>query len=297
MIVLKNEFIELKILKKGVTFVSFKTLKDNINIITSYKDIEAYDKDRGPYLGALIGPLAGRTHVNQYGLTLDANNGPNHLHGGFNPLSEVCFDVEENESSAVFTALHLDVYYRIIVRLDKTSVVLELYASPRTSSPINLTNHMYFNLLGENHLDAHRIKLNADFYSYVNENMLSTNTLMSVTDSVFDLRNGSDLKDILSQDHPQFKRTGHIDHSFKTNELELKAGHKTLNIKATMPYMHLYLANYFDESFVDEHGRLAKNHASIAIEPQYLPNDIDMPFYDETNPYQEKITYTITFDD
>ena len=295
MITLRNDFLELKILKKGVTFVSFKTLKDDINIITSYKDIDEFDNDRGPYLGALIGPLAGRTHVNQYGLNLDANNGPNHLHGGFDPLSEVEFEVDATEEDAVFTGTHQNVAYTVKVFLEDETVVLDLHAIPQEKTPLNLTNHMYFNLLGENDLNHHFVKLDADYYSFVNENLLSTNTLMSVTDSVFDLREGAYVKDLLIQDHPQFKRTRHIDHSFKTNTLTLKTDHKTLKVQATMPYMHMYFSNYFDESFIDEHGRLAKNHAAIAIEPQYLPNDIDMPMYDKDAPYHETIRYTVSF--
>lgn len=293
MITLRNDFLEVKILKLGVTFVSFKSLQDDINIITAYKEHENY-KVNDPYLGSLIGPLAGRTKPGSYGLDLDINNPPNHLHGGKNGLNLCMFDVEAKEDEAIFTKLHQDVFYTITVALKDNQVVLDLKATPQKELPINLTNHMYFNLLGENDLKNHTIQLKADKYSSISEAKLNTYDLRDVSNSVFDLRETKEVMDLINRTHPQFEITRHIDHSFKASEVVLNAHHKTLKIKATMPFMHLYFANYFDEGFIDEKGRKAKNHASIAIEPQYLPNDQNMPRYDETHPYHETITYTLS---
>lgn len=295
MITLSNDILELKILKRGVTFTSFKHLKDNLNIITAYQNIEDYEDNSGPYLGALVGPLAGRTEPNQYGLDLDINNPPNHLHGGTNGLSFTDFDAEVKDNKAIFKTHHNHVAYEITVSLDENKVILDMKATPdvEKDAVLNLTNHMYFNLQGTNDLNEHQIKLEADKVSYLNEKMLNTYNLQDVTDTVFDLREYQDLSVLLNKTHPQFDISRHIDHSFYANKVKLKADTKELTVEAKAPFMHLYFANYFDENFIDEHGRKAKNHASIAIEPQYLPNDLDMKVYTSDNPYHETITYTL----
>ena len=296
MIKLQNDDLEVEICCEGVKFVSIKTRKDNINNITSYKDRSMYHQDYGAYLGALVGPLAGRTQAGSYGLDLDINNPPNHLHGGSDGLSHHVFDVTQTKTKAIFTKEVADVFYEITIELEALTIHVDLKARPKKEAVINLTYHPYFNLSGENHLENHSIQMDCEKVSYLNEQMLNTNRLEPVEGSIFDFNQAKDIFSFLSETHPQFDITRHLDHSFKTQSLILKTKDKQLHVQTTTPFIHLYLANYFDENFVDEKNRPAKNHASLAIEPLYLPNDPQMKKYDASNPYHEQFTLTFSFD-
>ena len=294
MVTLNNGILEVEILEKGVTIKSFKNLNDNINITTAYKNIEDY-QDNPLYLGALIGPLAGRTAQNRYGETLEINNAPNQLHGGTDGLHSQIFTVKDKtETEATFELKHKDVHYVIKLSLDNNNLILDMHATPKTDKRLNLTNHMYFNLLGEDNLNQHSVILSADKVSLHNENMQNDGNLIDVKDTVFDLNEKKNVKDLLMQKHPQFEMTRHIDHSFLANEVTLFAGKKSLKVKATTPYMHLYFANYFDEQAIGEKGYPLQNYSAIAIEAQYVPNDIDMPVYNKDKPYHETIVYTLS---
>lgn len=292
MITIKNEWIELEILKRGVTFKSFKRLKDNVNIITAYQDLNDFQNNE-VYLGSCIGPLAGRTAQGVYDLDLDLNDGIYHLHGGKNGISTQIFDVEEIKDAAIFTLISDGIDYKITVSLMENTVKIDFLVIPEFERPINMTNHMYFNLMGTDHINDHRLQVEASEVSLHNKDMFNDGTFIDVEGSVFDLRGSQLVSDILKGTHPQFAMTRHIDHTFRSQNLILKAKDKTLKIHGTMPGMHIYLANFFDEAFKDEQGRLAKNNASIAIEPQYFPNDPKMPVYSKENPYKESITYTL----
>lgn len=293
MITLRNNKLEVEIMKQGVTFVSFKSLSDGVNITTAFNSKEAYDVN-GVYLGALIGPLAGRTSPNRYGSNLDVNNPPNHLHGGKNGLHLKVFDVEQTDTKAIFTLNDDGVYYEINVSLEDDTLLLDMKATPSQARRLNLTNHMYFNLLNEENLDNHQVELIAEKVSYVTEDILNVGNLVAVKDTAFDLNKKTSVKDILSRTNEQFEITRHIDHSYLANKVRLFAKNKTLSIEATAPAMHLYFGNYLEGSGIDSKGRDIQNHQSLAIEPQYFPNDIDLPEYTKDKPFHETIKYTYT---
>ena len=292
MVEIKNNFIQLEILPLGVTFKTFKLLSDDINIITAYEDINQY-KNNEVYLGSCIGPLAGRTAQGMYGLDLDENNDGYHLHGGNNGISSQVFDVKEIDQGAIFTLKNDGIDYTVTVSLKEHDVILNFKAVPETNRPINMTNHMYFNLLGTDNIKEHNIQVEASKVSLHNKDMFNDGNHVEVQGTVFDLQEEQSLADILKKTHPQFEMTRHIDHTFLGQKLTLSAGKKSLKIQGTMPAIHVYLANFFDESFKDEHGRLAKNFSSVAVEAQYVPNDPKMPVYSSENPYEETITYTL----
>ena len=293
MITLNNGVIEVSILKHGVTIVSFKHLKDDINVVTRYHDIWDY-KANASYLGSVIGPLAGRTEQDRYGKDLELNDAPNHLHGGSNGLHNQEFVCKQDGNVAVFTKVLDGVFYKVKIKIDHNHCIMEFEAIPDDSATLNLTNHMYFNLLGTNTLDHHSITVNADRVSYLNDNKVNTGDLRAVENSIFDLRNPKLITQLLHEDHDQFKISRHIDHAFLGNQVVLSTPGKELSVKATTPYVQLYLSNYFDEGFLNEHQQLAANHSSVAIEPQYLPNDSNMKRYTHENPYKEIIVYTLS---
>lgn len=310
-ITLKTECAEARILTLGATVTTFK-LNNDVNIVTSYRNYEDYINN-AVYLGSSVGPLAGRTReglivTDDTTLVLSQNNGSAHLHGGYAGISTRNFNIKslyDDEEPIVILEGDFNhetdgypglIHYEVIFRLEGSSLSISYTATPSVKMPLNLTNHMYFDLLGEGDLSNHHLCVEADAVAYLGQDLCSDGTLLDVSDTVFDLRHNPSLKEVLEGDHEQFQYTRHLDHNYQLNgdkTVVLSARDKTLTIETTCPAVQIYYANYFDETFKNSLGRVATNHSAIAIEPEHLPGG-NVPWYSEKNPYQEVTTYTLT---
>lgn len=309
-ITLQTKEAEVKILTLGGTITSFK-LTDDINVVTSYMNYDDY-LDNKVYLGSSVGPLAGRTRegiisLKDTTLHLSQNNGSAHLHGGFNGLSSRNLTIKslydddepivvlEGDFSHEQDGYPGNVSYEIIYRLEGSALSISYTATPSCSMPLNLTNHMYFDLLGHGDLSQHHLHVDAEEVAYLDESLCTNGTFIDVTDTVFDLRSNPSLESVLQGYHPQFENTRHVDHNYQLNgdkRVLLSAMNKSLLIETSCPAVQIYFANYFDESFKNGQGQFALNHSAIAIEPEYLPGS-SVPWYSEENPYSEVTTYTL----
>lgn len=311
---ISNDFLEAKILNRGGTLIYLAMKKDKRNIVVRNKDINDYIVNRG-FLGACIGPLAGRTEEGKFTLNdkdyqLDKNVGNDHLHGGFMGLSKLFLTVVElNSNKITLIGTHdytqqgypSKIDYQIKYELMEDSLLLTMEASPDKECPINLTNHSYFNLSQEETINNHILKLDSKEIVTVKENGCNSNIHLNVKDTVFDFNQSEKLGDILKLNHEQFKITKHIDHTYildkdSTITLFEPKTKKQLSIKSNAPTAQIYLANYFDETLTDEFDRKIKAHCGVAIEPQNIPNEINLSskgIYSHENPFNLQIEYEL----
>lgn len=313
-ITLENNNIKVKFLALGGIITHFSSKKDNINCVMRFGDLNDYIINRG-FLGATVGPLAGRTEfakfkINDREYQLDQNVPPHHLHGGINGLSKREFTIkEQSDTYVLFNDYYdytksgypgtLNTYIKYSIHENTFSI--EITAVPSTTMPINITNHTYFNLDGDSTIKHHHLSVIADEVVYVSENGSNTSNIKSVENSVFDLNKTQKIESILKQTHPQFEITRHLDHTYINNSnsvvtLYNNQKSKSLTIDFTAPAFQIYLANYFDGTLIDEHNRYIQKNAAIAIEPQNIPNEINIfgkQLYDAVNPFESKISYTL----
>lgn len=300
-ITLSNGIIEVQVLDVGASLYSFKSLKDGINCVINHKDLNKY-YDNTTYLGASIGPLGGRTSQGVYGLNLSQNDGINHLHGHTQGLHHQRFDYKANEDFVVFTkrvdhsvdGYNGSVKYEITYKLDGNSLVLEMKAWPDNPMPLNLTNHSYFNLSGEDTIHNHEFQLSGDAISFVSETMENYGNLVDVKGTLFDFNEFTSLGEFLPKHHEQYAITKHLDHGFMGSKCVIRSYRKSLEMSTSLPSIQVYLANFFErEGVVDGLGRVAKDHAALTIEPQYLPNDPDLEIFTSECPYHSVTRYTL----
>src|SRR5579864_881501 len=134
---------------------------------------------------------------------LTTNNGANHLHGGVKGFDKVLWKAEPFErdggTGVIFTylsadgeegypgALEASVAYTLSPRNELT---LEYTARADRATPINLTNHSYFNLAGRGHGDIlqHQLRLDADLYTPTDETQIPTGEIAAVAGTPFDFR-------------------------------------------------------------------------------------------------------------
>lgn len=314
---MSNQFIEIKALNYGGTITSFKLMDVGINVVVAYDDKADY-KENEFYLGSNVGPLAGRTCKGQYTLDekliqLDLNNNGNHLHGGNTRLDHMFFDVyyedDDRFPSLVFiqtvdydqtdSGYFGQIKYIITMKLVANTLILNHKAYPSQKMPLNVINHMYFNLGQHETILDHVLEVDSSYVVELDENMCPTEKIIPVVNTAFDFRTAQNIGKRIKKSHPQFEISRNVDHMYiledkKTVTLYDTKTRQALNITTTGDGAVIYLGNYFDGGFVDETGKQARNHSGIAIEPCHFPLNIGRDrFYDEESPFEMTTTYVL----
>lgn len=164
-------------------------------------------------------------------------------------------------------------------------------------TPINMTNHTYWNLSGDfkiKNIRTHRLKLECDKYLVQNEHQIPTGEIKSVEDSVYDFRSGGEKAPLLITANDRLdgavKHAGEngIDDCFVINRPENNTGgdnilrdacrlihHSTgreLKISTTQNCLIVYTGNFLPKDSQDLH----KQYAAICLEPGQFNNAVNM---------------------
>merc|ERR1719422_11210 len=168
-------------------------------------------------MGAVVGRVANRIADAKFVLdgqeyTLAKNNGPNALHGGIVGIDKVNWRSSVNQDEGTVTFSHIskdgdegypgDVLYNVRYSLDSEGgVKIQFSAMVSAPTPINLANHVYFNLAGQNSgasgLNDHVMRMAANHYTPVSDKLIPTGEVASVAGTVFDLRSPTVLGSVL----------------------------------------------------------------------------------------------------
>lgn len=298
--------IELKVSEFGATLVSLKIPDKNgtfADIILGFDNLEGYINDAA-YLGVTAGRYANRIANGKFTLegkeyTLATNDGKNHLHGGVKGFGKQVWKGEElktNEGKGVkLTYLSKDGEEGYPGNLESTveyilndNNELKIVLKPKTdkATPVNLTNHAYFNLKGEGNgtILEHKLQLNAKEFTPVDNGLIPTGEIKSVEGTPLDF---TQLQTIGSRiDKVDKKFSGGYDHNFiitKSEEplsmvckvVEPESG-RVMEIYATMPGAQFYSGNFLN-GFKGKGGKAYNQHYAFCIEPQYYPDSPNKP--------------------
>lgn len=278
------------------------------------------------YYGATIGRVAGRIElgkatINGESIQFAKNNGENHLHGGFEGFDLQKFDykiIEQAEQVCVEFSLY-DVaghnHYPGNLSLKVTFIyneanewTVEYEAVTDAPTLFNPTNHVYFNLNGDNEqsIENHYLQVASQRYMPLKSDTMPVGSLESVEDTVFDLREPVLLSKRVRADEPQFAYTKGYDHPWLLEKVADKA-HATIALPAknrkiemvtsevaVVIYTHGYLTN-IDKIWQQP----LKAFAGITLETQNLPNAINNPLFGDTvllpgEVYTSRTTYKLT---
>jgi aldose 1-epimerase len=271
------------------------------DVVVGFKSIDDYLKAKGIYHGAIIGRVAGRIAGGKFDLngatySLPLNSPPNQLHGGVNGFHNQVWDViAVNDTSIILTYLSVDgemgypgnLTVKSTYALNsKNELSMELSATTDKSTPINLTNHAFFNLGGEGSgtILNHILTIPAQYICPVSADRISTGNLMHVKKTPFDFRKpkpiGKDL--ILEKADEQLKFAGGFDHHFvlskkKCNVMKLAAtatdpqSGRKMEVFTDEPCIHLFSANFFKGDDIGKMGKPINFRESFALETQRFP--------------------------
>jgi aldose 1-epimerase len=255
-----------------------------------------------PFFGAIAGRVANRIAKGKFTLdgkeyTLATNNGPNHLHGG-----KVGFDkrVWKAEASDLGDRKALVLKYTskdgeegypgtvdatiTYVLNDSNEWQIEYKATTDKATPINLTQHAYFNLGGHDSgtiLD-HSMKIEADYYTPTDETLIPTGKIDPVEGTPFDFRSptpigkniemikatprGYDLNYVLRGEAGKLRPAAEVS--------EPKSG-RIMKVSTTEPGVQFYSGNFLDGKQKGKGGVKYKQYAGFCLETQHYPDSIN----------------------
>ena len=305
---IKNDKLQVDILSFGASILSMKVFSNNEwhETTVQYENLNDYKNKNTYYLNSIIGPHSGRIKDGKYKIndtvvTLDTNDRGNHLHGsstGFHTLDFklkqqsdhqlVLFTKDENNSCDITVAFGIN----------ETSLNIEYDVHTYIDQVMNMTQHTYFNLSGEDIIKNHEILVPADKVCFLDASG-APEKLVDV-EGAFDLRIKTLLKNKMLLDDAQFEITDNIDHPFLIEDghvlLESKKTNLGVSISSSAPYVVVYTGNYLLSENEFKNLGPSKKHQAVAIEPQSLPNDVNLGLGRQqvvraNEKYNHKITY------
>lgn len=284
MVVLENEALRVELMPYGARLTSI-VVKDwgPHSVILGLADEEAYRADTD-YLGAVIGRyanrLASRLNIDGEVFDLEANEGALTLHGGPGGFSEKDWDVKSSEENfAVLDLISPDgdqgfpglVHARLTIGIEGPRVTLVLEAETTRPTPVSLTAHPYFNLLGEGTIREHTLQLRgAEGVVLVDGRLMPLGEIAPLVGGALDFSSAVDLGariDVLGEglDHCLFTPNG------LQAILSHEAAGRSVAITSDAPGVQLYTGQKLSEPH--------QAFGGMAIEPQSLPDGPNHPSF------------------
>jgi aldose 1-epimerase len=295
------------------------------DVTLGYDTLPEYEKDKS-YLGALVGRYANRIRAGRFSLdgrdyTLAQNAGGNHLHGGMRGFNKAVWFVEPFEESGDLGLVleHVspagDEGYpgtlraRVTYRLTETGeLAIDFLATADAATPVNLTQHAYFNLAGSGSGDIldHVLELNASRFTPVDETLIPTGELRTVRGTPFDFSTPETVGSRIGASDEQLRLAGGYDHNFVLDraagaELSLAArltdpvSERGVDIHTTEPGIQFYTGNFLDGTVMGKGGVPHRYRSGLALETQHFPNSPNEPAFPTTilRPGQEHRSRTV----
>lgn len=286
------------------------------DVALGLSDAQSY-AERSPYFGALIGRVGNRIADGQFELDgvpyrLATNNTPDgipcHLHGGEQGFDKVFWDTEpleiEGEDALRLRYLSRDgeegypgnltveVTYRVGVD-NRLEITYE--AKTDQATPVNLTNHTYFNLAGEGDATIldHELHIAARRYTPVNSGLIPTGEIASVRGTPLDFTKSTPIGKRINEEDTQLKFGGGYDHNFVLDSggssspvkvasvLEPESG-RFMEVFTTEPGLQFYSGNFLDGSLEGKTGRSYLWRSAFCLETQHFPDSINQPAFPST---------------
>ncbi len=300
--------MQLSLLNYGGT-VTKLLVKDKVgkfgDVVFGYDSLSGYTQKGNPYFGCLVGRYANRIANAKFTLDgkeyqLAANDNGNTLHGGLKGYDKVMWKAEKlaGDSSIKLTYNSKDgeegypgnLVAEVVYTLTSADEVkIEYKATTDKPTPVNLTNHCYFNLSagGEPTIENHQLVLNADRYTPVNDKLIPTGKIDSVSGTPMDFKTAK----AIGKDLAAVK--GGYDHNWilnKTgNELSLAAtlyyapAGRLMEMYTTEPAVQFYSGNFLDGTLkVTKKGIQYPQHGALCLEAQHYPDSPNEPSFPNT---------------
>jgi aldose 1-epimerase len=289
---------------------------DFADIVIGYETSAEYLNTTEIYYGTLIGRYGNRIADGQFTLndsvyTLAKNNGENHLHGGIKGFNNVVWDAKKlDDQTLELTYLSVDgeegypgnLNVKVVYKLtNDNELKVEYWATTDKPTPINLTQHSFFNLKGAGNGDVndHIMQIMADAYTPVDSTLIPTGEIANVDGTPFDFRTPTTIGARINDDHIQMKYGNGYDHNWVLNKAEggltyaakvvEPASGRTLEVYTNEPGMQFYGGNFMTGNDTGKGGKVFAFRGAFCLETQHFPDSPNKPQFPSTilNPGEE----------
>jgi len=274
-----------------LTSLKIQIADEERDVILGFDDLDEYTsadyKSNCPYFGALIGRYGNRINKGKFKIDdkefqLNCNLGEHHLHGGFEGFDKKVWKAEilsDSELKLSYTSpdgeehfpgnLAIEVVYALT---SENELQIKYQAVTDQTTPINLTQHSYFNLSKQpTDILDHMLKINTDYILETDDLLIPGGQLLEVENTVFDFRTKKTIRQDIEElenydDCFAFKES--TENPRKVAELTDEKDTLTMEIYTTFPGLQLYTGKYIDSGIKKKFGP----YAGVALEGQGYPD-------------------------
>ena len=270
------------------------------DVVLGYDDPLDYEGPAGTFFGATVGRHANRIANGSFELNgivyqLDKNNGNNNLHSGLDFWSFRIWDVNEVTENSIRFGLfspdgdqgfpgNVDVEVEYTLTEDNR-ILIEYSATTDQDTPLNITNHSYFNLSGHESGNVRRqiLWIDADEFTKTNEELIPTGEILPVEGTPMDFRTSKEIGLEIDSDYEALKIGRGYDHNWVLNnhgefkKIASLYSNDTgieMDVYTDLPGVQIYTAN-FVENERGKNGVVYQMNQGVCFETQYFPDSVN----------------------
>jgi len=270
------------------------------DVVLGFDTIEEYRRPPETYYGSVVGRFANRIAHGRFELDgkthqLALNHGEHHIHGGVEGFeSKVWEVVQKSEYSVQFRYRsssgeegypgNLEVWVTYSLT-DEQGLTIQYRAETDEATPLNLTNHSYFNLCGagKGQIDQHEFQIFASRYLPGNRDQIPTGELAPVENTVFDLRESKTIGPLLEVDDEQLRIGNGFDNNYvlKGDGVNLAArvhepeSGRIMEVLTDQPGMQFFCGKAMDHPVSGKNGLIYGKRSAFCLETQNFPNAVN----------------------
>jgi aldose 1-epimerase len=276
------------------------------DVVLGYDSLSGYLQKGNPYFGAIVGRYANRiSHaaftINGVNYKITANENGNTLHGGLKGFDKVIWTVDQvNDSILVLSYtshdgeegfpgnLSVKVEYGISSKYGN-ALFINYTAMTDKKTPVNLTNHAYFNLSAgrDSTILDEELAIHSDKYTAVNNFLIPTGEIADVQNGPMDFRKHKKIGKDLA------RMNGGYDHNFIVERksdsgmigiasLYDPGSGRFMNVLTTQPGVQFYTGNFLDGTLTGRNGKKVVKYGGLCLETQHYPDSPNQPAFPNT---------------
>ena len=318
-----NSGSSVQLIPLGATVTSVNVPDKNrqlADVVLGFDTLAEYENNI-PHFGVVVGRYGnriarGKFTLNDQEYTLATNNGENHLHGGNRGYDTAVWETETRDDSICFThtspegdegypgTLTATVTYAFT---EQNELKIAYHATTDAPTPINLTNHSYFNLSGSGNILDHELTLNATHFTPVDAGLIPTGEIRTVANTPMDFTSATRIGDRIDTSDEQVQHGGGYDHNWVLNNWDntlqqIATVHdphsgRYMRVHTAEPGVQFYSGNFLDGSLTGKNNATYPKRSGLCLETQHFPDSPNQPTFPSTilNPgeiYQTETVYT-----
>lgn len=311
---LENHLHKISFLDHGATIYEWIVKSKNRNIVLTNKNLDDYKSINHGFLGATIGRVTNRIKDGKFmienehfDLGVNFDNGKSLIHGGdsgyWNRAFEVThltdtsitFQINDNAKLSPFPG---NVLMKVIytLKLDTLDVVYEGRADKKT--PINITNHSYFNLSNEETIMNHQLSLKSSYFLETDKDSQITGNKIPMN-SILELSTNPKLEKVILKEELQKNGFKGLDHCYMLDDkkITLASSDLKLEVRTSYPAVQIYTLGFPPPQLLNTNKNINR-YQGVAIECQYESDAVNHKnfsniIFSPERKYQEFISYKI----